>query len=153
MFGGWSTEFEIGYNTPARKHLFVIDEPHTGNYLLNVSFGSMFASAIDHAVIRVIFPEGASHIQWSTPFSIDYADDTTLHFTHLDTTGRPVLILTKDNVMKFHNQPFLVTYAFRPILMLREPLLVIGAVMAFFVVSMIYYRVELGVGHESVVRG
>jgi len=145
MFGGWQTEFEIGYNTPAKKLLSVLDD---GSYLLNASFGSMFSSvAIDAAEIRVIFPEGSSAIQWSTPFSVDYADDHELHFTHLDTTGRPVLILRKNNVVRFHNQPFLVSYQYKPVLMLREPLLVIGAVFAFFLLSMAYYRVELGVGH------
>ena len=155
MMGGWTAEFEVGYNVPARKNLFVIDEyakadtRRQGTYLLNATFGSMFpAAAIDRAEVRIIFPEGSSAIQWATPFEIDGADDSGLHFTHLDTTGRPVLTLRKDNVVRFHNTHFLVSYAFTPVYMLREPLLVIGAVMAFFLLSMTYYRVELGV-HDS----
>ena len=157
MFGGWSAEFEIGYNVPAATSLAVIDQyaaddkRRVGNYLLTASFGSMFpAAAIDQAEVRVIFPEGSSGIQWSTPFDIDSADDSGLHFTHLDTTGRPVLTLRKSNVVRFHNQPISVSYAFSPLLMMREPLLVISAVMAFFLLSMAYYRVELGLGHDDV---
>ena len=159
MFGGWSAEFEIGYNLPASHYLSVIDEydesdtEQTGNYLLEVPFGSMFpAAAIDKATVRIILPEGSSAIRWSTPFSIDSADDTGLHFTHLDTTGRPVLTLSKSNVVRFHNQHLLVSYAFRSLYMLREPLLVIGAIMAFFSVAMVYYRVELGVHSETKVE-
>ena len=155
MMGGWEAEFEVGYNIPSSRNLFVVDAyakadtRQVGNYLLNVTFGSMFpAAAIDRAEIRVILPEGSSHIQWKTPFDIDSADDSGLHFTHLDTTGRPVLTLNKTNVVRFHNQPFLVTYAFGRAAMLREPALVIGAVMAFFVVAMCYYRLELGVGYD-----
>ena len=156
MFGGWSAEFEIGYNLPASNYLSVIDKfgagdtVQQGNYLLDVPFGSMFpVAAIDAATVRIILPEGSSAIQWATPFSIDSADDTGLHFTHLDTTGRPVLTLTKSNVVRFHNQRLLVSYAFRSVYMLREPLLVIGAMMAFFAVVMMYYRVELGVHSET----
>ena len=156
MMGGWTAEFEVGYNVPARKNLYVIDEHakadtrRQGNYLLNVPFGSMFpAAAIDRAEVRVIFPEGTSHIQWATPFEIDSADDSGLHFTHLDTTGRPVLTLTKTNLLRFHNQPFIVSYHFNKVAMMREPALVITAVMAFFLVAMAYYRVELGVGYDT----
>lgn len=155
MFGGWKTEFEIGYNVPANTQLSVIDrhapsaKSQVTNYLLNVTFGSMFPLvAIDEAEIRVILPEGASHIEWLTPFSIDSVDDAQLHFTHLDTTGRPVLVLRKTNVVHFHNQNFQVAYHFTPVDMMREPFLVIAAAMAFFAISFVYYRVELGVGHE-----
>ena len=156
MFGGWTAGFEIGYNLPAQHYMSVIDEygagdsVQSGNYLLDVPFGSMFpVVAIDQAVVRIILPEGSSAIQWHTPFSIDSADDTGLHFTHLDTTGRPVLTLRKSNVVRFHNQRLLVSYAFRSVYMLREPLLVISAVMAFFAVAMVYYRVELGVPSQE----
>ena len=156
MFGGWKAEFEIGYNLPASHYLSVIDQyddsdtVQQGDYLLGVPFGSMFpAAATDNATVRIILPEGSSAIQWSTPFSIDSADDTGLHFTHLDTTGRPVLTLSKSNVVRFHNQRLTVSYAFRNVYMLREPLLVISAVMAFFAVAMVYYRVELGVHSET----
>jgi len=159
MFGGWKAEFEIGYNLPASAYLSVIDQygesdsVRHGNYLLDVPFGSMFpAAAIDSATVRIILPEGSSAIQWATPFSIDSADDTGLHFTHLDTTGRPVLTLSKSNVVRFHNQRLSVSYAFRSVYMLREPLLVIGAIMAFFGVAMAYYRVELGVHSETKVE-
>jgi len=95
----------------------------------------------------VILPEGTADIEWATPFDVDSVDDA-LHFTHLDTTGRPVLILRKSNVVRYHHQIFTVKYHFASYNILREPAVLFAAFMGFLILAMVYYRVELGVGSE-----
>lgn len=53
-----------------------------------------------------------------------------LHYTYLDTVGRPVVSVTKRNLVESHIQDFTLQYKFPSILMLQEPLLV---VVAFFI--------------------
>jgi oligosaccharyltransferase complex subunit alpha (ribophorin I) len=47
-------------------------------------------------------------------------------FTYLDTAGRPVLVLSKSNVVPEQNKPFAVDYSFTFTGMMREPLLLIS---------------------------
>jgi len=83
------------------------------------------------------------------PFAVD-SQGNDLHFTYLDTTGRPVLVLEKDNVVSEHNQFFQVTYHFSRVSMLQEPLLLVGAYFLFFVFAMLYVRFELSITPVSV---
>lgn len=58
---------------------------------------------------QVVLPEGASDIRPSTPFPMQTSGDGR-KFSYLDTTGRPVLILRKTNLVPDHNKDFSVTY-------------------------------------------
>jgi len=101
MFGGWKTDFYIGYNLPADKYLS-LDASNSNSYILNISFGSPFPqAAIDEEEVHVILPELSSNIKWVTPFEID-DEGRDVHVTYLDTVGRPVLILKKK---KCHASP------------------------------------------------
>jgi oligosaccharyltransferase complex subunit alpha (ribophorin I) len=56
MFGGWSTDFYIGYNLPLSDYL--LEDDNTGAYVLNATFGSPFPQlTIDEIEVRVILPE------------------------------------------------------------------------------------------------
>jgi len=99
--------------------------------------------------VRVILPEGSSEISWSTPFDVD-AEEYGLRVTHLDTSGRQVLILRKSNCVKHHDQFFQVAYRFPSYSLLHEPFLLISAFFLVFVVAMISYRVQLGFENQLV---
>lgn len=60
LFGGWKTNFYIGYNLPLSE---VLGE--AGSYLLNVSLGKDFDIdvVIEELVVKVILPEGAKAIK------------------------------------------------------------------------------------------
>ena len=62
---------------------------------------------------QVVLPEGAGDIRPSTPFPMQTSGDGR-KFSYLDTTGRPVLILRKTNLVSDHNKDFSVTYQVRP---------------------------------------
>lgn len=63
--------------------------------------------------MQVVLPEGASDIRPSTPFPMQTSGDGR-KFSYLDTTGRPVLILRKTNLVPDHNKDFSVTYQVHP---------------------------------------
>merc|ERR1719350_68815 len=59
LFGGWSTDFEIGYDAPASDFLMV-DPAHPEQVMLNVSFASPFKTPVtDFMTVQVALPEGA----------------------------------------------------------------------------------------------
>jgi len=145
LFGGWKFGFYMGYNLPAQNYLFK-DTQTSGLYMLNITFATDFDDAvIDDAAVRIIFPEGASNIEYHVPFDID-ASSTDLHHTYLDTSGRPVLVLKKKNIVNEHNRFFQVTYNFSTTSMLREPFLLIIAFLLFFALIIVYVRFEFKIG-------
>ena len=89
LFGGWKTQYTLGYNLPSYEVL-----SHDGSHFsLNIRFvvctippwySSTHACWQDHiyddmvidaAEVRVILPEGASNIQVKTPFATERAAD------------------------------------------------------------------------------
>ncbi len=63
---------------------------------------------VDSLEVRVVLPEGASRIVSVLPFDVDKSADT--KYTYLDTTGRPVVVLRKANVVPEHNVNLTVDY-------------------------------------------
>jgi len=145
LFGGWKAAYYTGYNLPSQNCLFN-DYSDSGLYVLNISFAISFGDAvIDTLVVRIIFPEGTKDIQEYLPFFID-GKSTTTHYTYLDTSGRPVLILEKKNVVVEHNRLFQVTYRFSQLSLLQEPLLLIIAYFSFFTFVMLFTRLQFSIG-------
>lgn len=58
MFGGWKTDFYMGYNVPSQYALFNRRGDPT-KFVLNIPFGTNFDDlVVDEMVVRVILPEG-----------------------------------------------------------------------------------------------
>lgn len=148
MFGGWESDFHIGYNLPS-QHYLSVDNADAGHYVLNITFASPFASAaIDDLAVRVILPEGAHAIEWRTPFDIDSAEFTEFK-TYLDTTGRPTLILRKANCVRFHQQYFQVSYRFAKASILREPMLIAAATLLCLLLVIAFTHADLRITDEG----
>jgi len=145
LFGGWKFGFYMGYNLPTENYLFV-DNQHSGVYVLNIPFAPTFDdSTIDEITVRIIMPEGASNFEIDTPFPID-SKTVAHHYTYLDTSGRPVLVVTKKNIGSEHNKPFQLVYHFSTMSMFQEPFLLIVAYFSFFLLIMVYVRMEFHIG-------
>ena len=84
LFGGWKTNFYMGYTLPTEDVLVV----KNGNqYTLTVPFASHIADAtVDDLTVKVILPEGAKDAQVSFPFLVD-AETRTTRLTYLDSTS------------------------------------------------------------------
>jgi hypothetical protein len=63
-------------------------------------------------VPQVILPEGSTDLAAEVPFSVAQSRD--VRYTYLDTVGRPVLVLQKQNVVMEHNQHFQVAATAHP---------------------------------------
>lgn len=142
LFGGWKTHYVIGYNLPSFANLFNSgDEFVLQMDLISHVFDHM---VVDNALVRIILPEGASNIEIEAPYAVTRLPDS-LHFTYLDTKGRPVVEIAAKNLVENHIQPFKLRYTFSRIVMLQEPLLCVLAFFLLFLTFIIYARLDFSI--------
>ncbi|XP_058488644.1 dolichyl-diphosphooligosaccharide--protein glycosyltransferase subunit 1 [Solea solea] len=142
LFGGWKTHYIIGYNLPSYEYLYTLGDQYALKMrLIDHVYDDQ---VIDAMTVKIILPEGARNIHMETPYEIDRLPNQ-LHYTYLDTFGRPVLVATKDNLVEQHIQDVVVHYNFNKILMLQEPLLVVGAFYILFFTVIIYVRLDFAI--------
>ncbi|CAG2164069.1 unnamed protein product, partial [Oppiella nova] len=101
-------------------------------------------SVIDDVTVKVILPEGSSDINYRSAYTVDRQKDQK-HYTYLDTIGRTVLVFHKSNVVEEHIQDVEVHYKFNKILLLQEPLLVVGAIFSLCILVVIYVRLDFSI--------
>jgi len=144
LFGGWKNNFYTGYNLPLEAYLYT-EKSDSSAFVLNSTFSTDIAElVIDELVVKIILPEGAKDARVTVPFPVD-TQSTEKHYTYLDTTGRTVLVIEKRNAVREHNQYFQVHYTYSRLSMLQEPLLVAGALFAFFLAVIFYVRFEVSI--------
>lgn len=143
IFGGWKTQWYMGYTVPTEGVLL-----RKGNsYSLKMDISTPIHEAtVDDLTVKVILPEGATNIKINVPFKTE-ADSKTIRHTYLDSSmfGRPVMVIHKKNLVPQHNIPFTVTFDFDSKMMLHEPMLLIAAFMAFFMLCVVAFRVNLNI--------
>lgn len=142
LFGGWQTRYYMGYNLPSYEHLY-----HNGNqYLLKMRFiDHVFDNQIvEKVTVKIILPEGARDINLEVPYVVN-EEPTKLHYTYLDTVGRPVVMATGSNLVEQHILDFKLSYTFDKIMLLQEPLLVVGALYLFFLLVVVIVRLDFSI--------
>eukprot|EP01094_Clydonella_sp_ATCC50884_P009332 TRINITY_DN1884_c0_g1_i2.p1 TRINITY_DN1884_c0_g1~~TRINITY_DN1884_c0_g1_i2.p1 ORF type:complete len:455 (+),score=172.88 TRINITY_DN1884_c0_g1_i2:697-2061(+) len=146
MFGGWRTQFYMGYNLPASNYITV----DGSRFTLSIDFAKDVEDAIiDDMEIRVIFPEGTTDIKVDAPHAIS-AVETSDRFTYLDVDGRPVVSFRAKNLVSDHNDPMTISYSFSTMNLIWEPLYLIAAFFTVCVLAMLFARVDLSISAESV---
>ncbi|XP_075039718.1 dolichyl-diphosphooligosaccharide--protein glycosyltransferase subunit 1 [Mixophyes fleayi] len=142
LFGGWKTHYTIGYNLPSYEYLYNLGD----QYALKIRFiDHVFdEQVVDSLTVKLILPEGAKHIHVENPYDVNRAPDE-LHYTYLDTFGRPVIVAHKNNLVEQHIQDVVVHYTFNKILMLQEPLLVVGVFYILFFTVILYVRLDFSI--------
>ncbi|ONK64237.1 uncharacterized protein A4U43_C07F23550 [Asparagus officinalis] len=144
MFGGWRTFFTIGYGLPLKDFLF----EGAGKRFLNITFGCPFEEVvIDNLLVKVVLPEGSKEISVSTPFPTEQKQE--IKYSHLDISGRPVVVLEKSNVVPEHNLYFQVYYKFNNLSLLREPIMLICGFFFLFVACILYTRTDMSISKSS----
>lgn len=146
LFGGWRTHYTLGYNVPSFEYLF----QNGDNFLLKMRvidhiFDDM---VIDEVVTKIILPEGASNVKLIAPYSVQRHPDS-LHYTYLDTFGRPVVSFSKRNLVENHINDFNLKYNFSRVMMLQEPLLVVGFLWVLFVFVIVWMRLDFSIIKEK----
>lgn len=111
---------------------------------------------LEKVTIRVVLPEHASNIEFYGPgYTVARLGDEK-HFTYLDTVGRPVIVLEKQNAVFQHIQDFEIHYTFDKILLLREPMLIVGSLFGLFCLVIVLVRLNFSItqneGQESRMR-
>lgn len=152
LFGGWKNQFYQGYSVPVEELLVSGVEGDANQYALTVPFSVPFSELwVEELTVKVVLPEWATNMQVQLPFDVDEEYQTS-RLTFLDTSlsgGRPVVVLKKRNVVAEHIQPMIITYSFPKRAMLLEPLYLVLAFFFFFLVCMLFARVDLRVTPDS----
>jgi len=146
LFGGWKTHYYIGYNVPSYQYLLNKGD----NFALKMKFvDHIFDDQIvDEITVKIILPEGSTNLKLQTPYPVK-RDPDELHYTYLDTVGRPVIVLHKNNLVENHIQDFTVHYTFHRYMLLQEPFLVVGAFYLLFVLVIIYVRLDFSISKDE----
>jgi len=139
LFGGWKTKYTLGYNVPSYELLFLSGS----DYVLKVPFLDHVYDdmVVDKLTLKVVLPEGVGNIQLTTPYDVERKADEKIA-TYLDTFGRTVLVAEKTNLVEAHIQEIKISYTFSKLLLLQEPLLLIGAFYLLFTIAIIYVRCD-----------
>ena len=146
LFGGWKTKYTIGYNVPSYEYLYNSGDEFILNMrLIDHIFDDMI---IDEMVVKIILPEGSHNLNLDLPYEAKQLP-ALLHYTYLDTTGRPVVSVTKKNLVENHIQNFKLKYTFPKLLMLQEPFLVAGALYLLFLLVILYVRLDFSIDKDE----
>jgi len=135
VFGGWNYPFRIGWNSDAKNFLRKLSAGD--GYILNVPFleGPKQGEGMEyeHVEVRVILPEGATNIQFTTTMPLTGSSIST-HKTFMDTQGRTMLTLTAINVIdELRDKELLISYDYPFMAGLRKPIAVFLLAVALFV--------------------
>lgn len=146
LFGGWKTHYTIGYNVPTYEYLYNSGE----DYLLKMRlidhlYDNMI---IEDVTVRIILPEGSVDLDLKTFHPIIRLPDG-LHYTYLDTIGRPIIQLQMSNVVESHISDFELKYKFPKAFMLHEPLIVIIAIYILFLTVIIWVRLDFSIAKDG----
>jgi len=143
LFGGWQTQFYIGYSIPTEVALFNAED---GTYKLKFDYFTLFEDVwVEEMETKVVLPEGATDIQVDVPYSVEQS--TSRRFTYLDSQlngGRPVLTIKAKKLVPDHDEKIVITYRFEKTRMLVEPSILVGCYFLFFLVCSIVVRLDAG---------
>ncbi|CDS08914.1 hypothetical protein LRAMOSA10275 [Lichtheimia ramosa] len=143
LYGGWIYTWFHGYNVDASQ--FVRYSSKSRQYILNLNFvENVQDMVIDKAELRVVLPEGAKNVQVAIPFGYDSLEHT-VHYTNFDSTGRYVVVIQKNNVVREHQQPIQITYDYPSSRLLQKPLVASAAVFILFLASILFSRLSLSI--------
>ncbi|KAI6174172.1 Dolichyl-diphosphooligosaccharide--protein glycosyltransferase subunit 1 [Aphelenchoides besseyi] len=142
LFGGWKTNYVLGYNVPSVGFL----HSSGSDYALKIPFiDRIYDNAvIEKATVKIVLPEASRNFKVASPFPVKQKADE-VHKTYLDTVGRTVLVIEKENLVNSHSQPITVYYQFDRIMLLREPLLAVAAFFLLFLIVIVFVRLDFSI--------
>eukprot|EP00199_Chlamydomonas_sp_CCMP681_P000252 CAMPEP_0119107630 /NCGR_PEP_ID=MMETSP1180-20130426/11512_1 /TAXON_ID=3052 ORGANISM="Chlamydomonas cf sp, Strain CCMP681" /NCGR_SAMPLE_ID=MMETSP1180 /ASSEMBLY_ACC=CAM_ASM_000741 /LENGTH=603 /DNA_ID=CAMNT_0007093147 /DNA_START=8 /DNA_END=1819 /DNA_ORIENTATION=- len=137
--GGWKVDFKIGYSVNLKGFLGVLKG---GKRRLSMDFNSPLEGVlVKDLIVRIVLPEGAKDITAALPYAgIERTSD--IKYTYLDVAGRPVIVLHMTDVVPEHSAPVHIDYNFAAFSVLREPLMLITAFAAMFLMAIVYNHMD-----------
>lgn len=146
LFGGWKTHYMIGYNLPAYQYLF----SNGNDYALKMKLiDNLYADQlVESATIKIILPEHTTDLNFVAPYTVERGDNQ-LHFTYLDTVGRPVVVVHIKNTVENHIQDFQLKYKFQKMMILKEPLLLVAVFFTIFAFVILVTRIDFSLAVDK----
>jgi len=148
IFGGWNYSFKVGWDLNLKSFL---RKSVDNKFVLKVPFmeGPRTDSGVEyeHVTIRVILPEGAQNVAFSTPLPIANSYITT-HKTFMDTIGRPTVVLIANNAIEEWRDrgSIIITYEYPWTAGFRKPLTITAAIMAVFTTAWLIGNLNVKIG-------
>ncbi|KAK4046931.1 hypothetical protein OIV83_005722 [Microbotryomycetes sp. JL201] len=150
LMGGWNYTFTIGYDAPLSDYE---KKRKNGEYVLGVPFLTPIKDvAVDSVKLEIRLPEGASNIRVHPPFTVS-TELGQLARSYLDTTGRPTIVLRKQNCSDRHGGLVIIEYTLSSFSdYVRKPLAV--AACSFFAFGIIFFskRIDLSIERAAGTR-
>jgi oligosaccharyltransferase complex subunit alpha (ribophorin I) len=151
IFGTWKYSFRVGWNADLSSYLRKLAKGDT--YALKVPFleGPRAGEGISYGRVnlRVILPEGATNVQFSTTVPI-VSNKTSLHKTFMDTLGRTTLELTAINLVdEFRDRDLVVTYDYPWTAGYRKPVVITLGMFAVFAITWVLGSIDTSIGKKK----
>lgn len=149
LFGGWKTHYTIGYNLPIYQYLF----NSASDYLLKMKLiDHIYANQfVETATIKIILPEHSTDLKLIEPYPVE-KEANSLHYTYIDTVGRPVIVLHKKNTCENHIMDFQLKYKYQKIMILKKPLILVGVFLTIFTAIILLVRIDFSLSANKPVE-
>lgn len=142
LFGGWKTQFYIGYRVPTQSMLSVDSE--TGRFRLSFDFYTVFEDVwVEEMELKLVLPEGCHDINVELPNGV--TSSWSRRYSYLDTRvtgGRPVLILRGKNLVSESESEVVVNYSFNSGRIFVEPSLLVAFFFCLFMLLTVVARMN-----------
>ncbi|CAF2985466.1 unnamed protein product [Rotaria sp. Silwood2] len=147
LYGGWKTHYILGYNVPSYQYLF-----NKGNqYVLKMRLIDHVYDdqLLEQVTIKIVLPEHTRNIEfYPPPYDVQRLSNEK-HYTYLDTVGRPVIVITKRNMLFQHIQDFEIHYTFDKIMLFNEPMLIVIPLFGLFCLVIVLVRLNFSITHNE----
>ncbi|KAJ7433837.1 Ribophorin I [Mycena galericulata] len=141
IMGGWNYSFTLGWDAPLEDSASW--DKSTGKYIVQVPVLTPIpATVVNEAEVTIILPEGATNVEFATPFPAVSSSMTT-HTTYLDTIGRPAITLHFKDLTEKHALPIFVSYNVPFSAHLKKPIAVAIAFFSVFAFALVTRRIDL----------
>ncbi|KAF4619525.1 hypothetical protein D9613_005085 [Agrocybe pediades] len=141
ILGGWNYSFTLGWDAPLADYASY--DKSTGRYIVEVPIMTpILGAVVNDEELTVILPEGATDVQFVTPFPA-LSNWIGTHVTYLDTIGRPSLTFKYKDLTPMHARSILVSYKVSWSAHLKKPVAIGTVFMGLFVLGAITRRVNL----------
>ena len=140
LFGGWKSNWEIGYNLPT-ENILLSDGDHFELSQLPLGY-ELDRIIAEKFTFTLILPEGATNIKLSVNGQeVPYTSDVS--FSFLDFVGRPTITYSRGVSSKEVQSNFKLKYDLTSKSLLRKPFLIFVTFFSVFVLVILTGRLEL----------
>ncbi|KAG6331749.1 hypothetical protein ID866_7343 [Astraeus odoratus] len=141
LLGGWNYSFTLGFDTPLQDSGSW--DATNGRYIVAVPVLTHIpGSVVDEAIVKVIMPEGATDLEFISPFPA-LSSSVSTQTSYLDTIGRPTVTFTYKDLTDRHTGVIYVSYKVPLTTHLQKPLAVGVAFFSLFMLGFAAKRVDL----------